>query len=367
LEEVRMRGDEAGSDRLTVLNVAYPLAAVSRGAAGGAEQIVSILDARLCRAGHQSIVVAREDSTIQGVLEPTPVVRGELNDEARRIAWREHKSAIARVLERWQVDLIHLHGLDCASYLPSDCFPALVTLHLPVDWYPARLFRLGRENLWFNCVSHSQASLAPRGSQMLDPIPNGIELDEFAGSFRKRNFCLAIGRICHEKGFHHALRAARKANAELLLAGKVFGYPAHKRYYELEIVPLLDGRRRFIGPAGLRAKRKLVAQARCVLIPSLAPETSSLVAMEAMASGTPVIAFRSGALPEIVEHGKTGFLVANEDEMADAISATDQIDPNHCRNTARERFSAAFMFERYLSVYRSLARTRQQVHDDGMD
>jgi glycosyltransferase involved in cell wall biosynthesis len=126
-------------------------------------------------------------------------------------------------------------------------------------------------------------------------------------------------------------------------------------FFQREIVPRLDGSRRFIGPVGFARKRRLLTAARCLLIPSLAPETSSLVAMEALACGTPIIAFPSGALPEIVEHGRTGFLVRDEQEMAEAIGAAGTLEPENCRMAARERFSIGRTIERYLELYRQLA------------
>ena len=102
---------------------------------------------------------------------------------------------------------------------------------------------------------------------------------------------MALGRICPEKGYHIALDAAARAGVPMVLAGEVFRYPAHEQYFRDEIAPRLDASRRFIGPVGLHRKRRLLSEARCLLAPSLAPETSSLVAMEALACGTPVIAF----------------------------------------------------------------------------
>jgi CelD/BcsL family acetyltransferase involved in cellulose biosynthesis len=124
------------------------------------------------------------------------------------------------------------------------------------------------------------------------------------------------------------------------------------------VVPLLDGDRRFVGPVGGAVKRGLLAGARCVLIPSRVDETSSLVAMEALASGTPVIAFRRGALPEIVEHGRTGFIVDPEEQMAEAIAAAGELRSADCRAAAEARFSAADMTRRYLGLYAQTAESR---------
>jgi len=119
------------------------------------------------------------------------------------------------------------------------------------------------------------------------------------------------------------------------------------------IRPRLNDRIRFVNLVGGARKSNLMAGARCLLVPSLAPETSSLVAMEAMASGTPVVAFPSGALSEVVAHGRTGFLVNDAEEMADAIFACDSIAPQVCRGEAELKFSSARMFAEYLDLYRA--------------
>ncbi len=120
--------------------------------------------------------------------------------------------------------------------------------------------------------------------------------------------------------------------------------------------PRLDARRRFVGPAGFARKRRLLTAARCLLVPSLAPETSSLVAREALACGTPVIGFPHGALPDTIEHGRTGFLVDSVDGMADAIGLARGLDAALCRRVAAERFSLGRMTARYFALYRRLAR-----------
>lgn len=347
---------------LCVLSVAYPFAPVSRDSAGGAEQSLSLIDESLARAGHRSLVVACDGSQAAGELIPIPRTRGVIDDAERMRAYQHHRAAIRRTLEQNPVDLIHLHGLDFHEYLPpfSDddgddgCVPALVTLHLPPAWYPPEIFRLRRPRTLLHCVSETQRRFCPPAVTPLPVIPNGVPVDRFNLRISKRNFVFSLGRICPEKGFHLALDAALLARTPMLLAGEVFRYPAHEDYFHQEIAPRLGGRRRFIGPVGFERKRRLMAAARCLLAPSLAQETSSLVAMESLASGTPVIAFPSGALAEIIEDGVTGFLVNDEREMAEAIRAAGSLDPNVCRETARSRFSAARMIERYFDLYKRL-------------
>ncbi|MDB5409928.1 MAG: glycosyl transferase group 1 [Rhodospirillales bacterium] len=134
------------------------------------------------------------------------------------------------------------------------------------------------------------------------------------------------------------------------------------------VLPRLDREGRFIGPVGFRLKWRLLSAARCLLVPSLAPETSSLVAMEALACGTPVIAFANGALPEIIEHGRTGFIVSDVGGMAAAIWDSARISAEACRDAARRRFYASMMVRRYLALYQTLAgRSEADLISLGMD
>jgi glycosyltransferase involved in cell wall biosynthesis len=344
--------------KLSVLSIAYPLAPIGPDAAGGSEQILAQLDRRLVRDGHNSVVIACQGSRPEGRLIEIPLDAAELDDDVRAAAQQRYRVAIRQAMARWDFDLIHMHSLDFHQYLPPEGPPVLITLHLPPDWYPASIFRPERPKTWLQCVSASQSRSCPPSPALLPPIENGVPVERLSTHVRKRNFALALGRVCPEKGFHLALEAAELAEVPLVVAGEIFRYRAHEDYYQREMLPRLDGRlRRFIGPVGLARKRRLLAAARCLLVPSLVPETSSLVAMEALACGTPVIAYPSGALPEIVEHGRTGFLVDNPREMARAIHDAAKLDPDVCRATARERFSSERMIGQYLSLYERLARS----------
>jgi glycosyltransferase involved in cell wall biosynthesis len=347
---------------LTILSVAYPMMTIGRGEAGGSEEILRMLDARLTALGHRSIVIAGAGSQIAGKLVSTPAVNGRLSDEIRAAAQKQQGQAIEAVLARERVDLLHFHGLDFLAYRPQNtAVPQLATLHLPVSWYPRDLFEC--ENLTLNFVSENQARSAPTNK----PIPvvsNGVDLEAFSVSREKQDHLLWLGRVCPEKGAHIALRIAHRLDRELIIAGPLHPFASHLEYFAKEIEPGLDERRRYLGPVNGVSKSNLLSRAGCLLVPSLVEETSSLVAMEAIASGTPVAAFRSGALPEVVDHGVTGYVVDSEDEMAEAVALIRRLDPDTCRRVAEGRFSSRAMTDKYLDLYSSMigapARTLNQ-------
>jgi glycosyltransferase involved in cell wall biosynthesis len=341
---------------MTVLIVAYPLAPVSLDATGGAEQVAAMLDRAVSEAGHRSIVVACEGSRAAGELLSFELP-SRFDDAAQRAARDACRCRIEDALRERDLDIVHMHGVDFYEYLPPPGISVLVTLHLPVSFYPDRIFHLTRPGTYLNCVSESQRRTCPSCDSLTVTVENGIPrelLVEPTGG--PGEYAVALGRICPEKGLHLALEAATRAEVPLWIAGKVYPYAEHQRYFDEQIAPRLIPPHRFLGPVGLAAKRRLLAEARCVLIPSLAAETSSLVAMEAMACGTPVIAYPSGALPNIVRHGKTGFLVPDAAEMADAIRQTSHLDRNACRREARARFMETEMAGQYINLYNSLSK-----------
>jgi glycosyltransferase involved in cell wall biosynthesis len=336
----------------TVLSVAYPFARVGPDAVGGAEQILAHLDRALVETGNESLVVACQRSQTAGQLWAVPEAAGLLTEAVRAAIYDQVRKAVGEILATCHIDLVHMHGVDFTQYLPPPGVPVLVTLHLPPSWYPPEVFQLGRPKTFLHCVSAAQRRACPESPLLIHEVENGVPVERL-GSQRhaKRTFAIALGRICPEKGFHFALSAAAQADTPMLLAGEVFKYASHQEYFRKEIVPRLDKARRFIGPIGFCRKRRLLGAARCLLVPSLVAETSSLVAMEALACGTPVIAFPSGALVEILEHGKTGFLVRDEREMSEAIKAVDSLSPEDCRAAARARFGIDRMVRAYFGVY----------------
>ena len=348
--------------RLTVLSVAYPLAPVGPDSVGGAEQILSRIDQALVAAGHKSLVVACVGSHTFGELISTGATGDSLTDDVQQRAQARALDAIQRLLRECPVDLIHMHGVDFHRYIPKTELPVVATLHLPPSWYPQEIFQ-PNSNLLLHCVSAAQRRACPANAKLLPDIPNGVPIP--TGPLEEKDhFALSMGRICPEKGFHLAAAAARVAGIPFVLAGEVFGYKAHQEYFDRELQPLVRGEdARFIGRVGGEEKRRLLARAKYLLVPSLVPETSCLVALEAMAEGTPVIAFPVGALAELIQDEKNGFLVHDIAGMADAISRAEQISGIGCRHYVAENFSVYDMTARYLEMYSRIVQPKLRGYE----
>lgn len=340
---------------LTVLNVAYPFAPVGHRTVGGAEQVLSSLDTVLSARGHRSLVLACEGSSAAGTLFSTPLPDGPLDEPTRALARERFRARLWELLAREQVDVVHMHGVDFHAYLPPRAVPTLVTLHLPLAFYRPNVLREAADaGVALTCVSAAQRRDAPPTLRLLPDVPNGVPLDLLAPRADVGDYLLVLSRICPEKGIHLALDVARALDLPAIVAGRVYPYPEHERYFAEEVAPRLDAKRRYVGAVAMPAKAELLARARALLVPSLVDETSSLVSMEALAAGTPVVAFRRGALPEVIEHGRTGFVVGTVEGMIEAVRALAGLDRGACRRAAEARFCEQAMADRYLALYLQL-------------
>jgi glycosyltransferase involved in cell wall biosynthesis len=199
------------------------------------------------------------------------------------------------------------------------------------------------------CISHSQASMAPDGLPITGVVHNPIDVDAWPVGLDKQDHLRWRGRFVPEKGPQRAIRVAQLANRPLVLAGTV--QPGYERFFATEIEPHIDGENiRFVGEVGGARKQQLFAESFAFLMPIRWPEPFGMVMVEALAAGTPVLAFDQGAAPEIVEHGRNGFLVHDEEEMAAFVDRAGSLDPMECRRSA-ERFSPDRVAARYEATY----------------
>lgn len=354
--------------RLRILYVAYPLLPVSDESAGGAEQMLWNLERQMAMRGLDTVTAACEGSSVSGKLFMTGSAPSEPDTFDGRAV--EHESRVVEYV--WQeqgqgrgFDLVHDksgHFWKQASALPC---PVLATLHLPRSFYGEEWLQLDQPNLAFNCVSQVQRRTFEDVGSILGVVENGIDLERFTPECEKSDYILWIGRICEEKGPHVAIDVAERAGVPLIIAGDVYPFSYHQKYFAREIVPGLERAKvkiQFVQRPSFEQKVSLLRRAKAVIQPALVDETSSLVAMEAMACGTPVVAFRRGALPEVVAEGETGFIVDTADAMAECISGVHEIDPQACRQRAENRYSAQRMADEYEALYERvlLSKTGRQ-------
>lgn len=349
---------------MKILFVSYPLLAVSEESAGGAEQVLISLENELFRRGYDTWTAAANGSQVVGKLvetgDPARVTEqlAEREQEHNRVifqAVREHREAGR------PFDLIH--DMSGSFWRVADDLgcPVLATLHLPRGYYPSDSWPKVQKNVFFCCVSASQM----RDFSDILPCfltPNGIALSKFVGGpvfSEKREYFLWLGRICEEKGPHHALDVAHASGERMILAGEVYPFLYHQKFHAREVLPRLrraKQRARFISKPSFDEKLDLLRNAKALLLTSTVEETSSLVAMEAAACGTPVIGLRRGAIPEVVREGVTGLLAENFEEMQKLLARVGEIDPEECRRYAVEHYSAAAMADGYERVYGGICK-----------
>jgi glycosyltransferase involved in cell wall biosynthesis len=311
---------------------------------GGIERIVHLLACELAGRGHQVTVFARRGSQLPCRLVPYP---GDAIRNAGRIALE---------VRRAHFDLIHSFGR--LAYLTT-----LLPLSIPkLMSYQRRITprsvvwgaRLARGSLHFTaCSRHMVAPV--RGLAEWHVIYNAVPLERY--SFRDTVPADAplvfLGRVEHIKGAHLAVEVARRTGRKLVIAGNV---PAdHAAYFDAQIQPYLDGRRiSYAGPVDDAQKNALLGGAAALLMPILWDEPFGIVMAESLACGTPVIGLRRASVPEVVEHGVTGFVCDDVEGLAQAVGHLSEIDRRTCRRVMEARFSGPAMVNDYLSLYHSV-------------
>ena len=349
--------------RLRVLYVAYPLLPISEHSAGGAEQMLLAVEREMHARGHSTTVAASADSHVAGELFAT----GEGADNPDQFERRSQEQTDS--ILSWlgggaakRFDLIHDMSGGFWQHADGLPIPVMATLHLPPQLYKHANFSVIPNCVSFNCVSQSQMSEFGDLPRVLGVAPNGIPVDRFSEPIvpiENREYFLWLGRICEEKGAHTALDVAHAAGVRLILAGTVYPFLYHQKYFAREIIPRLKRagtKTKYVPQPTFAEKVDLIRNARALLITSEVNETSSVVAMEAAACGTPVVALRRGALPEVVAEGMTGFVVDDAEQMASTVSRVGSIKPEDCRLYAQQNYSARTMADAYEELYRKLLR-----------
>ena len=323
---------------------------------GGIEAVVALLCESLVARGHEVTLFAAPGShskaRIYPVLEDAhPEQIGSSLYESNHVAgaWEEIEHAAERGAA---FDVLHDHsGFTALAMADRIGVPMVHTIHGAFTREAASFYRRHGRKAWLVAISRTQAESAPFGVRIADVVPNPIAVERWPLRTEKQDYLLWVGRMDADKGPHRAIEAARLAGRRLVLAGLV--QPGHEDYFREQVRPRVDGRRvRYVGEVAGAEKRELFANAAALLMPVRWREPFGMVMVEALACGTPVIAFPKGAAAEIVIDGENGMLVADEAEMARAIARVGSIDPHRCRASVAERYDVAAIASAYEHVYR---------------
>ncbi len=315
------------------------------------ESVVSVLTEGLAAEGHDVTLFATGDSITRGSLESVCPRGYEEDPSIIPKVWE--CLHISKVFERAaEFDIIH-NNFD---YLPLTysgfvTTPVVTTIHglsspgiLPVyKKYNGKTFY----------VSISDADRSPE-LDYIETIHHGIDLNRFDFEPEPEDYLLFLGRIHNDKGTREALEIARACNKKILIAGII----QDEDYYRKHVAPHLENiRARYVGSVGPKERNRLLGKASAVLHPIHFDEPFGLSVVESMACGTPVIAFNRGSMPELIEHGKTGFRVETVVEAVEAVSRIKDIDRMSCRQHIEQNFTAKRMVRDYIKVYERISET----------
>lgn len=338
--------------------LAPPWIPVPPPAYGGIEAVVALLCEALVERGvNVTLFAAPGSHSPAAVCEVLP--RAHPDEIACSLHEADHVASAFRAIDEAEprFDVIHDHcGFTAFAMADRVGVPLIHTMHGPFTAATADFYRRHSSKARVVAISHTQRAAAPTELRVAGVVANPIDGAAWPYMESKLDYLLWVGRMHPDKGPHRAIAAARDAGVPLVLAGPV--QPGQERFFAAEVEPHLDGDTvRYVGNVGGAQRGRLFASARALLMPIRWPEPFGLVMVEALACGTPVIAFHEGAAREIVRHGYTGFLVADERAMAAAVTQLATIEPAACRSDAIKRFDKDHVAAKYLAVYARIART----------
>jgi glycosyltransferase involved in cell wall biosynthesis len=326
---------------------------------GGIEWVVSLLADGLVDAGHEVTLFASGDSRTKANL--AAVFPEAPSRQIGRTFW-ELKHALSCYARAADFDIINDHtGLMGASLGATVSTPVAHTAHGPLDGEPGELYELmSRVAPRVGLISISMNQRKPKPDlNWVANCNNALDFSVYPVKPHRGDYLLFLGRFSPDKGAHRAVAVARETGLPLKLAGKMQEPKEREYFHELVEPHLVDGIE-YLGEVTHGEKVELLQNARATLFPIEWEEPFGLVMIESMACGTPVIATRWGAVPEVIEHGRSGIIVDNYREMAAALEAADDLDPYELRRYVEEEFSPERMVRDYEKAYKAtIAQARE--------
>jgi glycosyltransferase involved in cell wall biosynthesis len=327
---------------------------------GGTERIVSYLTDALVDMGHEVTLFASGDSVTKAQL--VPIHHGALRLGHCKDPLAMHVLQLQEVIEQAATfDIIHFHT-DYHHFPVSRLMNlnTVTTLHGRLDIPELKHVYSRFPDIPVVSISQAQRDPLPM-ARWAGTVHHGLPLNLYRPGEGKGGYVLFIGRISPEKRPDRAIEIARRAGINIKIAAKVDD--ADKAYYEEQIRPLMQQPHvDFIGEVGEKEKNTLLGNASALLFPIDWPEPFGMVMIEALACGTPVIAYGHGSVPEVLEHGKTGYIVHSLDEAVDALQHIGRISRDTCRRVFETRFTSLRMAQDYAAIYEQLIRLHNQPY-----
>ena len=359
-----MRLRPRGTERLAVALVAPPWYAVPPDGYGGIEAVIYLLAEGLAKLGHHVTVFGRQGSHegFETVALAPETWAGELGGPKHTARELTYLHAAYLHIKHRAFDIVHEHsgyaGILLASLLDLQS-AAVATIHGDLEEADGQFLAAVAGNV--ELVSISRAQRATVASvRWAATVHNAVDPGALRLGLQPGDYVVDLARICEDKGQHLAIEVARRAGLRLVLAGKVD--EGSDEYFEREVRPHLGAGVEWQENVSGRAKAELLAGAAALVFPIQWEEPFGLAMVEAMASGTPVVATPRGAAVELVDEGVTGCLGEDVEDLVEALERARQIDRNACAAHARERFSPHRMAEEYVGVYLdAIARRRDRV------
>jgi len=340
---------------------------------GGTEAIVSKLTEGLIKRGHSVTLFASGDSKTKAKL--SSVI--EKNLSSLNISWLCDSYNILNLIEAFyrakEFDIIHTH-IDVYDpiFRAKSPVPTITTLHNP--FWPTKKTKTGRwyeykariliynhfAKLPYVAISNSYRKQCPANIKFVKTIYHGVDLSQLKFNPNPENYFVWLGRLTPRKGLHLVVKLARELGFRLLIAGKVAS-PENAKYFQKEIEPYLSKKIQFLDELqSEKEKSEFLGRAKALIYPLLWEEPFGIVMIEAMACGTPVIAFPRGSAPEIIKNRKTGFLVKNLNGMKGAIRNLEKISRINCRQRVEKLFTVEKMVEKYEKLYYQIIKNYTQ-------
>ncbi|WP_347109560.1 glycosyltransferase family 4 protein [Paenarthrobacter sp. S56] len=325
---------------------------------GGTERVVDALARALSDAGHDVLLAAASDSSC-----PVPQIDGL--GRSRPAELGETLSELSHIVRAYRgmggVDIIHDHTLAGPLYAhrPPD-IPVVTTIHNQLTAQSVELYRAMAQDTAIVSISHNQRSIVP-GLKISAVIHHGLDLSTVSVGRGDGGYACFVGRMCPDKGPMEAVKAARQAGIPLRIAAKMHAKD-EVRYFKDVVQPALGPDEEFVGELSDPEKYQLMGGAVALINPIQWPEPFGLVMIEALATGTPVVATPMGAAPEIVRHGKTGFL-GELGQLGGFVNGAAGLDRGECRRAVEEYFSAERMAVDHLDLY---SQVIEQFPDKGV-